>query len=214
MVPALHGADDRPMKLFYSPGACSLAPHIVLRETGAKFDLDKVDVPNKKTADGGDYWQVNPKGYVPSLKLDDGRVLTEVPVISQYLADQKPDAGLAPAYATRERYQLMEWLNFTATEVHKQLGALFNPKMTPEMREVQLGVIERRFNALEKMLAGRSYVMGERFSIADAYLFTVLNWTHVHKIDVSKWPNIKAFMERVRGRPKVQEALKAEGLVK
>jgi glutathione S-transferase len=186
------------MKLYYSPGACSLAVHIVLREMGAKFDLDKVDIPNKKTADGGDYWQVNPKGYVPALRLDDDSVLTEVGVVCQYLADQKPDAGLAPAYGTKERYRLMEWLNFTATEVHKQLGALFNPKMTPEMREVQLGYIERRFNALEKMLGGRSYVMG----------------TNVHKIDVAKWPNIKAFMERVRNRPKVQEALKAEGLLK
>lgn len=202
------------MKLYYSPGACSLAVHIVLRELGAKFDLDRVDVPSKKTSDGGDYWQVNPKGYVPALKLDDGDVLTEVSVICQYLADQKPDAGLAPAYGTKERYRLMEWLNFTSSEVHKQLGALFNPKMTPEMREVQLGYIERRFNALEKMLAGRSYVMGERFSIGDAYLFAVLNWTNVHKIDVSRWPNIKAYMERVRARPKVQEALKAEGLVK
>ncbi len=202
------------MKLYYSPGACSLAVHIVLREMGAKFDLYKVDIPNKKTSGGGDYWQVNPKGYVPALGLDDGGVLTEVGVVSQYLADQKPDAGLAPAYGTMERYRLMEWLNFTATEVHKQLGALFNPKMTPEMREVQLGTIERRFNALERMLGGRSYVMGERFSVGDAYLFTVLNWTGVHKIDVAKWPNIKAYLERVRNRPKVQEALKAEGLLK
>ena len=202
------------MKLYYSPGACSMAPHIALREAGARFDLEKVDIPNKKTADGGDYWQVNPKGYVPALALDDGQVLTEVPVILQYLADQKPETGLAPAYGSRERYRLMEWLNFAATEVHKQLGALFNPKVTPEMREVQLGVIERRFNALEKMLAERAYAMGERFSIADAYLFTVLRWTNVHKIDVSRWPNIKAYLERVRNRPKVQETLKAEGLAK
>jgi glutathione S-transferase len=202
------------MKLYYSPGACSLSVHIALREMSAQFDLDKVDVPNKKTSDGGDYWLVNPKGYVPTLRLDDGSVLTEVGVVLQYLADQKPEAGLAPAYGTTERYHLMEWLNFTATEVHKQLGALFNPKMTPEMREVQLGTIERRFNALERMLGGRSYVMGERFSVGDAYLFTVLNWTGLHKIDVAKWPNIKAYLERVRSRPKVQEALKAEGLLR
>ena len=202
------------MKLYYAPGACSMAPHIVLREAGYKFDLDKVDIPNKKTADGGDFWQVNPKGYVPALKLDDGQVLTEVGVICQYLADQKPETGLAPKLGTMDRYREMEWLNFAASEVHKQLGALFNPKMTPEMKEVQLGYIERRFNALEKMLAGRQYAMGEKFTIADAYLFTVLNWTNVHKIDVAKWPNIKTLMERVRNRPKVQETLKAEGLVK
>ena len=157
---------------------------------------------------------MNPKGYVPALKLDDGQVLTEVGVICQYLADQKPETGLAPKLGTMDRYRQMEWLNFAASEVHKQLGALFNPKMTPEMKEVQLGYIERRFNTLEKMLAGRQYAMGEKFTIADAYLFTVLNWTNVHKIDVAKWPNIKTLMERVRNRPKVQETLKAEGLMK
>ena len=202
------------MKLYYAPGACSMAPHIVLREAGYKFDLDKVDIPNKKTADGGDFYQVNPKGYVPALKLDDGQVLTEVGVICQYLADQKPETGLAPKLGTMDRYRQMEWLNFAASEVHKQLGALFNPKMTSDMKEVQLGYIERRFNTLEKMLAGRQYAMGEKFTIADAYLFTVLNWTNVHKIDVAKWPNIKTLMERVRNRPKVQETLKVEGLVK
>jgi glutathione S-transferase len=202
------------MKLYYAPGACSMAPHIVLREAGYKFELDKVDIPNKKTSDGGDYWQINPKGYVPALKLDDGQVLTEVQVICQYLADQKPDAGLAPKLGTMDRYHEMEWLNFAATEVHKQLSPLFNPKMTPEMKEVQMGYIERRFNALEKMLAGRQYAMGDKFSIADAYLFTVLNWTNLHKIDVARWPSIKALMDRVRNRPKVQETLKAEGLVK
>lgn len=201
------------MKLYYAPGACSLAPHIVLREAGHKFDLDKVDIPNKKTADGGDYWKVNPKGYVPALKLDDGQVLSEVGVICQYLADQKPDSALAPKGGSMDRYRLMEWLNFTATEVHKQLGALFNPKMTPEMKEVQMGYIQRRFDALDKMLAGKQYAM-DKFTIIDAYLFTVLNWTGFHKIDVSKWPNIAALMERVRNRPKVQETLKAEGLVK
>jgi glutathione S-transferase len=202
------------MKLYYSPGACSMAPHIVAREAGHIFDLEKVDIPNKKTADGGDYWKVNPKGYVPALMLDDGQVLTEVAVICQYLADQKPESGLVPACGTIGRYHQMEALNFAATEVHKQIGALFNPKMTPEMKEVQLGTIERRFNALGKMLDGKPYIMGDRFSAADAYLFTVLNWIKVHKIDVSKWPNIQAFMDRVAGRPKVQETMKAEGLLK
>ena len=202
------------MKLYYSPGACSMAPHIVLREAGYKFDLEKVDIPNKKTAGGDDFWKVNPKGYVPALKLDDGQVLTEVGVVCQYLADQKPESGLAPKLGTMERYRLMETLNFAASEIHKQIGALFNPKMTPDMKEVQLGVIERRFNALEKSLEGKQFSMGDKFSVADAYLFTVLNWSGMHKIDLAKWPNIKAFMGRVAARPAVQETLKAEGLVK
>jgi glutathione S-transferase len=202
------------MKLYYSPGACSMAPHIVLREAGFKFDLEKVDIPNKKTADGGDFWKINPKGYVPALKLDDGQVLTEVGVICQYLADQKPESGLAPKPGTMERYRLMEAVNFAATEVHKQIGALFNPMMKPEMKEVQLGVIERRLNALEKSLDGKPFVTGEKFSVADAYLFTVLNWAGMHKIDLGKWPNIKGFMGRVGARPAVQETLKAEGLQK
>ncbi len=202
------------MKLYYAPGACSLAPHIVAREAGYQFDVEKVDIPNKKTANGDDYWQINPKGYVPALKLDNGQVLTEVGVIIQYLADQKPESGLAPKAGTMERYRLMEAVNFAATEIHKQIGALFNPKMTPEMKEVQLGVIERRFNALEKELGNKPYIMGEQFSVADAYLFTVLNWTGMHKIDLAKWPNIKGFVARVAARPKVQETLKAEGLIK
>jgi glutathione S-transferase len=191
-----------------------MAPHIVLREAGYQFDLVKVDIPNKKTAGGDDYWKVNPKGYVPALQLDDGQVLTEVGVICQYLADQKPESGLAPKFGTMERYRLMETLNFAASEIHKQIGALFNPKMTPEMKEVQLGVIERRFNALEKSLEGKQYATGDKFSVADAYLFTVLNWTGMHKIDLGKWPNIQSFMARVGARPAVQETLKAEGLHK
>ena len=201
------------MKLYYSPGACSLAPHIVAREAGYSIDLEKVDIPNKKTADGGDYWKINPKGYVPTLVLDDGQVVTEVGVICQYLADQKPESGLVPKFGTMERYRQMEALNFTATEVHKQIGALFNPMMTPEMKQVQIGTIERRLNALEAMLDGKAYIMGDKFSATDAYLFTVLNWTNVHKIDVSKWPNIKAYMARIGDRPKVREAMKAEGLI-
>jgi glutathione S-transferase len=202
------------MKLYYAPGACSMAPHIVANELGLKLDLVKVDIPNKKTADGGDYWQVNQKGYVPTLELDDGQRLTEVGVICQYLADRKPEAGLVPKLGTMERYRQMEALNFAATEVHKQIGALFNPKMTPEMKEVQALTIGRRLDALEKMLAGKSYITGEQFSAADAYLFTVLNWTNALKFDLGKWPNIGAFMKRVGARPKVVETLKAEGLVK
>lgn len=202
------------MKLYYAPGACSMAPHIVANETGTKLELIKVDIPSKKTADGDDFWQINPKGYVPALQLDDGTVLTEVGVLCQYLADQKPDSGLMAKAGTLERYHQMEALNFAATEVHKQIGALFNPKMTPEMKEVQLGTIERRLNTLEQALTGKQFIAGEKFGAADAYLFTVLNWTNPLKIDLGKWPNIVAFMARVGARPKVQETLKAEGLVK
>ena len=200
------------MKLYYSPGACSMAPHIVAREAGYKLELEKVDIPNKKTSDGSDYWAINPKGYVPALQLDDGKVLTEVGVIIQYLADQKPESGLAAKPGSMERYHQMEAVNFAATEVHKQLGALFNPKMTPEMKEVQMGTIERRFNALEKLLAGKQFITGDKFTIADAYLFTVLRWTGPLKVDLGKWPNIKNLVARVGARPAVQETLKAEGL--
>jgi glutathione S-transferase len=180
------------MKLYYSPGACSLAPHIALREAGHDFEIERVDIPNKKTASGADYWEIN----------------------LQYIADQNQAAHLAPAIGTHERYRLMEWLNFIATEVHKQIGALFNPKMTPEMKEVQLGVIDRRMNALDKMLAGKHYLMGDDFSVADAYLFNILLWTKKHAIDLAKWPHIAALNARVGARPKVIEAMTAEGLVK
>jgi glutathione S-transferase len=202
------------MKLYYSPGACSMAPHIVAREAGHQIELEKVDIPAKKTAGGEDFWTINPKGYVPALKMDNGQVLTEVGVIIQYLADQKPESGLTAKMGTMERYRQMEAVNFAATEIHKQLGALFNPKMTPEMKEVQLGTVERRFNALEKLLAGKQYITGDKYTVADAYLFTVLNWTKGLKIDLDKWPNIKNLVARVAARPAVQETMKAEGLVK
>ena len=201
------------MKLYYYPGASSMAPHIVLREAGYKFDLDKVDLAAKRTEGGEDYAAVNPKGYVPALKLDDGSVLTESGVILQYLADQRPRRNLAPKPRTPERYRLLEWLNFIASEIHKALGAFFNPKMTPEWREAQLELVGKRFDYLEKALAGNPYLMGE-FSIADVYLYTVLNWTHFHQIDVSKWPGIKAYLARIAERPAVRKAMKAEGLGK
>ncbi|MEZ5650038.1 MAG: glutathione transferase GstA [Burkholderiaceae bacterium] len=201
------------MKLYFSPGACSLAPHIVATETGTTVELVKVDIPNKKTEHGDDYWKINPKGYVPALQLDDGSVLTEVGVICQYLADHAAGSGLVAQAGSLERYRQMEALNFVATEVHKQLGALFNPKMTPEMREVQMGTIERRLAPLEKSLADRPYMTGEQFTVADAYLFTILNWTRPLKIDLGQWPNLQAFAGRVAARPKVQQTLKAEGLI-
>jgi glutathione S-transferase len=202
------------VKLYYAPGACSLTVHIALREAGAPFDIERVDIPNKKTESGADYWAINPKGYVPALLTNDGNILTEVAVILQYIADQNPAAKLAPSSGTKERYQLMEWLNFIATEVHKQIGALFNPKMTPEMKAVQIGVIERRMNAFDKMLAGRQYVMGDAFSVADGYVYNMMLWAARHNIDIVKWPNVAALNARVGARARVIEAMKAEGLVK
>jgi glutathione S-transferase len=202
------------MKLYYAPGACSLAPHIALREAGCKFDIERVDIPNKKTETGADYWAINPKGYVPALTADDGTILTEVAVILQYIADQNAAAKLAPANGSMARYHLMEWLNFIATEVHKQIGAMFNPKMTPEMKAVQVGVIERRMGALDKMLAGKQYLMGDAFCVADAYLFNILLWAPKHNIDIAQWPNVAAINARVGARVKVVEAMKAEGLIK
>src|SRR5690606_1421934 len=176
---------NTPMKLYYSPGACSLAVHIVLREGKFSFELEKVDLAAKRTQSGEDYLAVNPKGYVPALRLDDGGVLTEANVILQYLADQKPRRNLAPKPRTPERYRLMEWLSFIATELHKGLGDFFNPKMTPEWREAKLERLGQRFDYLERTLGSNEYLTGD-FSIADAYLFTILNWTRLHKIDTSK----------------------------
>ena len=202
------------MKLYYAPGACSMAPHIVATEAGQKLDLVKVDIPNKKTESGEDYWKINPKGYVPALVLDNGDVITEVAVICQFIADQHPESRLASPLGSLERYHEMSALNFAATEVHKQLGALFNPALTPEMRTVQIATIGRRLNALEQMLTDRSYIMGERFTAADAYLFTVLNWTGHFKIDVSQWPNIQNYIARVGARENVRKVMIEEGLIK
>ena len=201
------------MKLYFTPGACSLAPHIVLREAGFTFDLDKVDIATKQTARGEDYTKINPKGYVPAIRLDDGQILTEVAVILQYLADQKPESGLAPRPGTMERYRLMEWLNFLASEIHKQFGPLFNPKVAPDWKTELMNLLSRRFDYLEESLKGKKYLMGDTFTVADAYLFTVSNWAKFVGLDLSPYGNVAAFMARVAERPKVQQALKAEGLV-
>ena len=201
------------MKLYYAPGACSMAPHIVLREAGLKFDIEKVDLAAKKTESGEDYLAINPKGYVPALKLDDGTVLTEVSVVCQYIADLRPRRALAPKPKTPERYKLMEWLNFTATEIHKGLSDFYNPKLTPEWREAKLERLAKRLDYLERALGANPHLMGE-FSIADAYLFTVLNWTGRLQVDLAKWPNIQAYKARVAERPAVKKAMKAEGLGK
>jgi len=202
------------MKLYYAPGACSLSPHIVARELGINVELKKVNNKEKKVEDGADFWQINPKGYVPTLELDNGQRLTEGPAIVQYLADQKPESGLAPKNGTMERYQLQEWLNFLTSEVHKQFSPLFRPNTPEDYKTIAKENLGKRFDWLDKQLAGKDYLMGDKFTVADAYLFTVLRWSSRIDIDLAKWPNLKAYVDRVAARPKVEEALKAEGLVK
>lgn len=198
------------MKLYFSPGACSLSPHIVLRELGLPAQLVKVDL-GKKTYDGGqDFRAVNPKGYVPALQLDDGSVLTEGPAIVQYLADRKPESGLAPANGSLERYHLQEWLNFISTEVHKQYSPLFNPQIPEEVKELQRQRLQGRFDWLAEVLAGQDYLMGTQFTVADAYLFTVLGWGAHVGIDLARWPALQAYSERVAQRPAVAATLAAE----
>lgn len=200
------------MKLYYAPGACSLAVHIVLREAGYAFELDKVDLTTKTTAAGEDYRQVNGKGYVPALRLDDGQVLTEAAVCLQYLADQRPEAGLAPAAGSLARYRLMEWLNFTSSEIHKTLGALFNERATPDWQADRIALFGRRAGWLAGQLADRPYLMGAEFSVADAYLYTVLRWCRLFRIDLGPWPALPDYMARIAARPAVQAAMAAEGL--
>ncbi|MFO0997966.1 MAG: glutathione transferase GstA [Alphaproteobacteria bacterium] len=202
------------MKLFYSPGACSLSPHIVLREAGLKFDLEQVDLGTKKTKSGGDYLKVNPKGSVPALEIDGGQVLSEGAAIVQYIADKAPASKLAPAAGTPERYRLMEWLNYIATELHGGFGPLFNPKIPADWKAISIQALGKRFDFISNALKGKSYLMGEVFTVADAYLFTILGWTKYMDIDLGQWPVLKAYCERVAARPAVAAALKAEGLVK
>ena len=202
------------MQLYYSPGACSLASNITLREAGLPVDLRKVDTKTKKLEDGSDYFAVNSKGAVPALRLDDGQILTEGPAILQYLADQKPESKLAPKAGTLERYRLLEWLNFITSEVHKSFSPLFNPAADPVVKQYTTQNLEKKFDWIDKQLAGKQYLTGDTFTIADAYLFVVANWSNFVGIDLSKWPALQAFQGRVAARPKVQEALEAEGLAK
>ncbi|SRR5256712_286676 len=202
------------MKLFYAPGACSLSPHIVSREAGIPVELQKVDLKAKKYDGGADYTKINAKGYVPALQLDSGQVLTEGPAIVQYLADQKPAARLAPKLGSFERYQLQEWLNFIGTELHKGFSPLFKPNTPDEYKRIAKENLATRIDWLDKQLDGRDFLMGKNFSVADAYAFTILSWSKPLQIDLSKWPNVTAYLARVGARPRVQEALKAEGLVK
>lgn len=203
------------MKLYYAPGACSLSPHIVAREAGLELQLDKVDFATKKTASGADFNAINPKGYVPALQLDDGQVLTEGPAIVQYLADRKPESKLAPAAnGTLERYRLQEMLNFISTEIHKQFSPLFRPTTAAEVRQAQVELLGRRFDLVVQTLGAKPYLFGDHFTVADAYLFTVVNWSNFVKLDLSKWPVLQQYQARVAARPAVQKALQAEGLLK
>lgn len=199
------------MKLYYSPGTCSLSPHIVAREAGIPITLARVNPKTKKLVDGGaDYLEINPKGYVPALELDDGQLLTEGPTIVQYLADRNPEAGLIPAAGTLERYRVQEALGFINSEIHKTYSPLFSKKTLPEARQKRVEYLKKCYALLEPILAKSPYLFGETFGVADAYLFTVTRWGAFLKIDLSDFPHLLAFQERVAARPAVQAAIKAE----
>ncbi len=202
------------MKLYYSPGACSLSPHIVLHEAGLPCELVLASTKTHKLPDGTDYYTINPKGSVPLLELDSGERLTEGPAIVQYLADQVPDRKLAPAFGTMARYRLMEWLNFITSELHKSFGAFFTPGMPDDAKALYRNRLRQRLQYVDEQLAGKSYLMGDDFTVADAYLFTVSNWTVPTQVDISGLANLQAFRERMLARPSVQAAMKHEGLIK
>ena len=201
------------MKLYYAPGACSLSPHIALREAGLPFTLQKVDLAKKTVETGEDYNRVNAKGSVPTLVLDNGEKLTEGPAIVQYIADQKPAAGIAPAAGTMERYRLQEWLNYITSELHKPMGSMFNPAQTAEWKEAVKAALSKQLDWLVKQLDGKAHLMGDKFTVADGYLFTILGWAKFVNFDLSKWPSLQQYVARIGSRPKVVEALKAEGLM-
>lgn len=202
------------MKLYYSPGACSLSPHIVLHESGLPFTVERVDLKTKQTETGADFFQVNPNGYVPTLQLDGGEILTEGPAIVQWIADQVPAKKLAPPNGTLERTRLQEWLNFISTELHKSHSPLFNPAAPDEWKTVMRELLTRRFTTVAQKLEGRDYLLGADFSVADVYLFVVMSWGKWVKIDYASWPVLQAYQARIAARPAVQAALKAEGLLK
>jgi glutathione S-transferase len=199
------------MKLYYSPGACSLSPHIVALEAGIPIELEKVDLKTHKTESGEDFYAIDPKGYVPTLKLDDGSILTEGPAIVQYLADQKPQSKLAPANGTMPRYHLQEWLTFINSEIHKSFGPLFGAA-SDEVKTDARAKIAKRFDYVNGALGDKPFLLGTDFSVADAYLFVMLTWAHHMKIALPA--NLSAFFGRVAQRPKVHQAMKDEGLVK
>jgi glutathione S-transferase len=200
------------MQLYFSPGACSLATHITLRELGIPVELTRVDTKTKKTADGADFYAISSKGAVPAMKLDNGQVLTEGVVLMQYLADQKGDSTLLPKFGSPERYRVLEWMNFITSEVHKGYSPLWNPSADPKVKEYALANLEKKLDWTNQQLAGKKFLTGDNFTIADSYLFTVINWSFFLGMNLDKWPTLKEFHARVAARPKVQEALQAEGL--
>jgi glutathione S-transferase len=202
------------MKLYYTPGACSLSPHIALLEAGLPYDLIKVDLRAKTLENGDDFLKVNPKGQVPVLALDSGELVTEGPVIIQMIADKVADKNLAPARDSTDRYKLQEWLNFITTELHKSFGPMFSPVLADEAKAFFKDRVMGKFKYVDGQLAGRDYLMGSQFSVADGYLFTMLSWADRMKFDLSDMPNLVAYKARVGARPKVQEALTKEGLMK
>jgi glutathione S-transferase len=202
------------MKLYYSPGACSLSPHIALLEAGLPYDLVKVDLRAKKLENGDDYLKVNPKGQVPALALDSGELVTEGPVIVQMIADKASARNLAPARDSAERYKLLEWLNFVGTELHKNFGPMFSPLLSDDAKAFFKDRVMAKFKYLDGALSGHDYLMGKQFTVADGYLFTMLCWADRMKFDLSALPNLLAYKARVAARPKVQEALTKEGLMK
>jgi glutathione S-transferase len=202
------------MKLYYAPGACSLAVNIALHEAGIRFDLERVDSKTKVTKSGENFWDVNPKGVVPVLTLDSGETLTEVVALLQYVADQKSDAGLMPKSGTMDYYRALEWLSFVGTELHKQFTPLFKDGTPGDYRMIAKENVLKAFKHVDEHLAGRQWLAGDRYSIADIYLFVVSNWGRFQDIDVAQWKNIDDLRTRVRARPKVQDAMKAEGLIK
>jgi glutathione S-transferase len=201
------------VKLYYTPGACSLAPHIVASEAGIRLELEKVDLQTKVTAGGLDFSKINPKSYVPTLQLDNGEILTEGPAIVQYLADQKPASQLAPAPGTLNRYRLQEMLNYINSEIHKSFSRLFNPSVTPAVREEAVAHLLKRYALIEQQLGSHKFLLGDHFTVADAYLFTVTSWADHVNVDLSPFPKLQAFQTAVSARPAVQEALRAEGLI-
>lgn len=198
------------MKLYYNAGACSLCPHIVLREAGLSFSLEPVNLGTKRLANGDDYRAINPKGYVPALQLDDGAVLTEVAAVVQYIADQRPGSKLAPAWGTLERYRLIEWLNYLSSEIHKGYGPMWDPKTPEEMKLRTRDALGVRLGWIDKQLDGKNFLMGDDFSVADAYLYVLLTWASDAKLELATWPRLGAFMKRVEDRPAVKAALEAE----
>lgn len=201
------------MKLYFSPAACSLAVHIALEASGLPYELERVDLSAHTTASGKDYYTINPKGYVPTLEVDEGERLTEASVVLQYVADRKPGI-LAPVFGSMARYHLMEWLNFIATELHKGVGPLWNPKTGEEQRMNVVQALGRRLDYVAKSLSGRAYLTGDAFTIADAYLFAILSWSDHLKVDLSRWPALRQFIDRVASRTKVRQALREENLLK